>query len=380
MERVAEQPVGFRQNFDQHQRDYDDVTTLFAEMLNGSMRTPFEFSSDGQELYARDGSTMRTVFEESLESADDIADRHPNLCFEVRRRRQEIDEHYDMLKMVRGELPNTMVVVSDFPAELMDAAEDVGGYNVTRKQTMLRVLAWDGRTMRMYSQSLDQSNRRGLEDIYASLGHQPRVGELLGQRLHLQLEATAEQDLLVDRLMAVYDRSLSKQFGGAWYAGRPDVSRLNTYDFVRQQRDLIQLALQQQRYGQLDVYSVAATLEARFHRNIAVQPADVIVQYLDPFHNLQQEMILASTRARTMGRVFSGCGVSVGSAQGEPGLGDQLAEGGYGNQTDRETSYKFDKRMYCVDCQAPPEKDAKPKWCGPCGLCRDCDKKHGGKG
>lgn len=374
---MAEQPAVFETRFDQNKRDYDDVTTLFAEMLNGSMRTPFEYRFDGRELYARDGSNMRLEFEKGLEQADQIADRNPNLAFEVRRRRAEIDEYHDMLKMAEGRLPNTMVVVSDFPAELQASLADVGGYNVTRQQTFLRVLAWDGRRLRMYSQTLDGSDRAGLEAIYHSLDRTPRPGELLSQRLHVELDAT-EQDFLVDRLMAVYDRHLSERYGGYWRAGRQDYNQLNTYDFVRQQHDLIQYALQQKRRGELHVYGLAASLEARFHRNLQLQPEAVISRYDTPFHNLGQEIIQASLQARTMGRIFSACGVSLGG--GEQQIADQLGEAGYGNKTDTETRYKFDKKMYCVDCQAPPEKDAKPKWCGPCGLCRSCDKKHGGKG
>jgi hypothetical protein len=37
--------------------------------------------------------------------------------------------------------------------------------------------------------------------------------------------------------------------------------------------------------------------------------------------------------------------------------------------------YVFNKKMYCVVCQAPPKEKAKPKWCGPCGICRTCDGK-----
>lgn len=37
--------------------------------------------------------------------------------------------------------------------------------------------------------------------------------------------------------------------------------------------------------------------------------------------------------------------------------------------------YSFDKKMFCVVCQAPPKKEDKPKRCGPCGICKSCDGK-----
>ena len=57
-----------------------------------------------------------------------------------------------------------------------------------------------------------------------------------------------------------------------------------------------------------------------------------------------------------------------------------LSENGYGNKTDEKESYGFDSFQYCVVCQAPPDKNEKKKMCGPCGLCRTCDKNAGGKG
>lgn len=377
METLAVQPRQPDTGFDQDKRDYHDLTTQFAEMLDGSMRTPFEYQFDGQELIAEDGSIMRLEFEKGLESADQTADKRPNLAFEVRRRRSEIDEHYDMIKMARGQLPNTMVVVSDFPAELKDSPVPVGGYDPRRKLAMLRVLAWDGQTIRMYSQSLDRSDRRALEAIYQDLGCDPCDDELLGQRIHLQL-SEAEQAFLTDKLTAVYDHRLTDLYGGQWSAGRRDINRLNTYDFVREQHDIVQFALRQKKLGKLAVYQVAASLQERFERNVAIEPQRIIARDTGLFANLQVEMWQAAGRAQRIGKVFSACGMSIG-ASGPSGVTEQLTEAGYGNKSDESTSYSFSKRMYCVVCQAPPSKEdvAKKnmKLCGPCGICKGCDKK-----
>src|SRR5690606_34211814 len=120
--------------------------------------------------------------------------------YELRRRYIEKQEYLEMLEMMRGDRLNTMVVISDFPPELMNATKDVGGYNVTRKQTMLRVLTKnpDG-SLSMYSQSLDGSDRRALESIYYELGYAPEQGELLGQRMHVNVSPD-QQKVLIDRL------------------------------------------------------------------------------------------------------------------------------------------------------------------------------------
>jgi hypothetical protein len=371
MEILAEQPI--QTNFDRNKRDYDDITTMFAEMVNGRMRTSFEYHFDGQELYARDGSPMLPEFVNGLERADEIADELPNLAFEVRRRRSEIDEYHDMLKMARGQLPNTMVVVSDFPPELMDSTQNVGGYNTERKQAMLRVLTWDGQRLQMYSQSLDGSHRSALEAIYAGFGQTPQDGELLGQRIHADLPPV-EQALIIDKLTCQYDRQMQSMFGGSWHAGRPETSGFNTYDFVREQHDIIQAAMVQQRLGQLDLVGLAATLDERFMANQYMQPEGIIIRYNTPFHDLNAEITQATARARLMGKVFSACGITVGG-EGNNNLVDELAQAGYGNKASESSYYKFDKKMFCVVCQAPPKEKAAKKLCGPCGICKGCDSK-----
>lgn len=326
METLVAQPQ-VHEEFDRYLRTYNDVTTWLAETLDGSMRTPFEYQFDGQELYADDGSALGHIFEDSIRDAAVLAARDPVLAFEQRRRGHELDEYHDMLAMARGELPNTMVVISDFPPELMDAREDVGGYNISRKQTMLRVLTWQNGRLQMFSQSLDGSNRQALEAIYTQFDVTPRAGELLGQRIHADL-APDDQAYLTDRLTGVYDRSLAAQMGGAWYAGRQEVQH-DTYKFVISQHQLIDYFVQAEMRGNLhneDKYNAAALLSKRFEAykrpEITIHEADVLIAGMG--RNLEWELHAAGQEAREVGKVFSGCGSSVAAAQ-------QLAEAGYGN-------------------------------------------------
>ena len=286
--------------------------------------------------------------------------------------------------MAPGERPNTMIVVSDFPPELMDATEDVGGYNVTRKQTMLRVITrrTDG-SFGMTSQSLDLSNRTALEEIYAHYNITPEPGELLGQRILVDIPAE-EQPYVVDRLTGVYDRVLAEQYGGQWYAGRQDEQGRNTYDFARQQTDLIDYFVQKRLHSPGEAESVrynlaAATVER--YKRCGVGLLVAIESYIEqntrhlgavPMSAVELEMNYAGRQARVEGKTFSGCGASV-NAGTELSTEDQLKEAGYGNKADSETTYKFDKKQFCVVCQRPPKEKAQPKMCGPCGICRSCD-------
>lgn len=394
MERSVAQPTFEQreQGFDHYLRAYNDAATWSAETLNGSMRSSFEYHYDGIDLRAEDGGALGEVFDDAIRAAHLIVRSNPQLLFELRRRFIEREEYSVMLAMAQGEGPNTMVVESDFPPELMDAPEDVGGYNVRRKQTMLRIITRVGRsTLRMTTQSLDGSNRKALEVVYAQIngGQVPQPGELLGQRTYLTL-SPEQQAELTDELTQAYDTSLTDQFGGNWHAGIPrQAHSIDTYDFAHRQHDLLhwfsRAVVENPAYAEKLRYKLGATMGARYKR------AQVDLRGLEPLtpsmllHNvaydqnsLWAEIEQASYRAASAGEVFSGCGASAHAEQSSAEA--QLEQAGYGNKSDEATTYSFNKKMHCVVCQAPPKNGEPKKLCGPCGICRSCDHKLGGKG
>lgn len=387
MKTVAEQPKTQVYEYDPLTRERNDAITLFAESLDGSMRTPTRYEFDSRELYGEDGGCVREFFKKGLVDAERIGRARPNLQFELRRRHHEYDEYRDMLRLCKGELltpdgevANTIVVTSDFPPELMDATEDVGGYKASRKETMLRVITRKEDGLHMYTQTLDGSNRQALEALHQSLGYEPAAGELLGQRMNV-LIPDEDQTYLVDTLMGVYDRSLTEQCGGRWRAGRrisDNIPERNTYDFALQQTDLVEVYAKHRLQGTYDTklqYKLLALLNERFDANIVPQSVThslgavaVGQQEAMLFHQLSQ----AGNRAQTAGKTFSACGSTMGP-DGALNTNEQLNADGYGNKTNESTSYKFDKKIYCRICQAPPKKGEAKKMCGPCKICKTCD-------
>lgn len=357
--------------FNTEQRRYDDATTWLAEMLDGQMRTPFEYSFDGHELFASDGGALEPIFTASLQQTSELP---AELSFEARRRTIELEEYHAMTAMMKDELPNTMVVVSDFPEELRHASKDVGGYNVERQQTMLRVITKTKQgTLVMRSQSLDKSNRQGLEAIYNSLDFAAQPGELLGQRMHLELDEI-NQEFLVDNLMSVYDASLSSQFGGNWRAGRPEPHRPNTYSFACAQTDLINLYQEAEQSGMADdsfMYALAATMQKRYSQLTHVDEAYTVPSVAP--QQLVQEMLVASKEAKRAGTTFSGCGMSVSSE--EQGVEEQLSALGFGNKSEEDKygplKFKCPKGHWNKRKPARSPKDFLPK-CKTCSTSLKC--------
>lgn len=333
--------------FDQKERLYHDTTTWLAEALKGYMNNAFNYNFDGQELFSSDGTQIGAIFEEALIDAGKLP---TELSFEKRRRQHELDEYHEMLEMMKGADYNTMVVVSDFPPELMEAKQDIGGYNVQRKQTMLRILTKNTEgTLTMRSQTLDGSNRQALEAIYSSLGYEAKPGELLGQRMHLELD-TEDQEFFDAQLTGVYDRKMEEQFGGEYHAGRRQGTKLNTYDFVLAQQDILQVYFDSvKKFGEQPALlsDIIAAMDRRYinatERVRGNEPQIVTHYYSDSQRqHLIAEMLESGIEAKRQGVTFSGCGLTLGIEN--KSAEDQLVELGYSSTADEDKygSLKFD--------------------------------------
>lgn len=375
MEALAAQPKIYEQSNEQLEAHYD-ATTQFSELLDGNMRTSFELYFDGNELYGQDGRAMQKITQDALADAKNIVKKNPEMWFEVRRRRLENDEIKLAHQMALKEIPNTMVIVSDFPKELKDSKEDIGGYNVTRKQAMLRILTLkpDG-NIQLYSQSLDGSDRSSLEAIYEYFDQSVEDDEFLGQRVHVDLSPDDQSDL-VDVLTGVYDRSMTAKYGGEWFAGRRPADYRNTYDFVCEQRDLVAECVQLRLRGQLNdsrMYDLAATMQNRFkHKQGSINNGIFMSSAVStPPQLLQMEIKLAGMEARSRGDKFSACGGTLRAENFDQSSESSMELAGYGNKKEED---KFGSLTF--KCQKGHE-NTRPRnklieRCKTCGISVKC--------
>jgi len=323
---------------------YEDMATWLAESLDGSMQTSFDFHFDGNEILSDDGRVMRKIFDEAINDADEECATNPAFGFEARRRRIEREEYDQMVDMMKGDAPNTMIVVSDFPPELMKATEDVGGYNAKRKQTMVRIITKkpEGR-LNITTQSLDKSDRESLEMIYRSFGLEPQSGELLGQRIQLNINA-GEQDQLVDRIRQIYDSGMSAKFGGEWFAGIAGADKSNTYNFVKANEDILdELATRAvgNRLIESDLYNAAALIEKRKNQHgLTGHNKD---GSLHEHASIGEQMDGAGQQARKEGKTYSGCGSSLSAENDDSTMESQLDILGFGTKLGED---KFGPRKF----------------------------------
>jgi len=331
----------------------NDTETFFAESLYGSMRTPLEYIYDpiANELRAEDGGWLGPIFDASINNMQKKVSADPEYEFELRRRIIEKEEYQDMLNLMDDERVNTMVVVSDFPKELVGKNGHFGGYDTERQQAYVRVMTRNGDTLQMFSQSLDGSDREGLEKIYAYMGFTPHSGELLEQRMQVSL-LPEHQEILIDSLQLVYDNHMQHKTGIKHYAGIPigQTNNIDTYAFVKTQKDIIGLAITLSENNALTPqkqYDMLALLRERFESKKAETTAVVFEDYAFDsigkaaiiYAQLSEQSQQAGARAKTEGRTFSACGITLRSQ--ETSAEDGLKNAGYSQGIDNSKEDKF---------------------------------------
>lgn len=124
---------------------------------------------------------------------------------------------------------------------------------------------------------------------------------------------------------------------------------------------------------ELMTYTAWATIKGR------VENGDTAKRLGNKYNGLRAEAMGSSIEQAVRMEAMVGCGGAI--RFGELGNdGYSLLDALFGSMNSIEFRYSFNRKMHCVLCQRPPKKDKKGrleprKMCGPCGLCRDCDKK-----
>lgn len=326
---------------------YEDECTWLAETLNGSMRTSFNLKVINGEICSEEKDEngvmryrkLRTMFEEGAEYAQKRAATDSRVAFEPEREKKHLIELDIMEKMIAGQAPNTMIVVSAFPESLSgEDEEDIQGYKPKLRRSMLRVITanQDG-TIDVKTQSLDNTNQEALLAIYGEMNWpiDKNIDSecMLGERMHLELSAE-KQACLMAKLTGAYDNVLREKNGGDWRAGRRQPELVgNTWDFVLAQQDILKHHLadiaplikqirahhkdsDEASLGKLRAIA-AATIRDRYEGRRREHTGDVA-----------SEMHASVSAAAANNETFGGCGLTVKLSAQE----DMMQKMGYRQQ------------------------------------------------
>jgi len=359
------------------ERVCDEELSYVTEGIDRASRTSFVLRREGDELvYFKQGEwqpytgTLIT----GLEVARREAEEDPRKQFLADRAADDLVYGYRMRQLQPGQ---QLVWRSAYPAE--EAARygtefiQSLGFKPDRQMGFIyRAYFADDGNLVLESQTVDRSDPEAFAAVEAALVHDP------------------EADL--DILTRIYDGTLVKKHGGRFYAGRREAEmNENVWNQVRQHQDLIGFYLQrleeiaglELRSDELELvvkrerYGFWAALSKRLERSPMIPEQRSYQFHGDPgqYARLAFEQSQAFGEFVSKGRMLVGCG-GVTFLQGEQAIMDASPEDVFKSVFgDREEGYKFDKKMHCVVCQAPPEEKAPKKWCGPCGICKLCDTK-----
>ena len=353
------------------QRVYNEELTFIAEGINRPLRTEFVIPSQNNQLVYFDKGEWqpyRLMLAKGLQAAQHEATADSRLDFMVTRAERDLQIHYEFSRLQAN---RTLAWSSSFPDEANYQAGGrelliEKGYQPDRRMGFLyhATKLADGSQL-LHTQSVDNSDAEAFA-----------AAERAGNRP----EAT------IDDMRAAYDQTLASKHHYNFYAGRPyeeDIHQ-NAWDVLRQHGDLLDYLFE--RIEAIAAYEVGTQAEFETQKNQLTYKVWATIKdrldqqamfgsYRRPLNEtmFMQEIDTAYWQANVRHERLIGCGGSFGADT----LLNESPETAFNSIFGKSTAenYKFDKEMYCVVCQAPPKKKDEPKWCGPCGICKDCDNK-----
>lgn len=371
--------------FDTRERVRDEELSYIAEAIDRSSRTIFELKRgpDGELVYFNKGEWQPYLHMVSTGLAVARLEAHadPRREFLVQRAQEDLAHAKIMNEFEPGQRHTWF---SPYPeaeaAQYGDSFIKDRGFKPDRKMGLLyqAICNADG-VITLESQTVDNSNEASFAAVQQALLYDP------------------EADL--DVLTRAYDYQLMKQRGGYHFAGRPgEESYSNIWNQLQGSNDLINYHMSGlERIARLDlpkpqleritkehIFKSWSLFASRFEKGTLTSspdtaPTDATYVANQP-QNLEAEAVRQMHIFQSQGRVPNGCGgsISIGGEDIFSADVEDVINALFGTKNAPE-AYSFNKKMYCVVCQAPPEENAGKKMCGPCGLCRSCDNKASSK-
>ena len=356
----------------------DEQLSYLAEGVDRAVKTTFVLRREGDELiYFSKGewTSYNAMLTGSLEVASQESDKDQRRQFLTDRATTDLINGWKMQELKPGE---RMSWFSEFPREEANRYGEKfiasAGFLPHREMAFIYQARCreDGHVV-LESQTIDRSDNDGLKAI--------------------QNEINTNPDADIATLTASYDSALFKKHGERFYAGRTEEeNRADVWEQITSQTDLTGYLVnelekiaglnidrnQAEELTKKSIYGVWALFKKRLDGKAS--------SYADSLNYLSNEQVYAQVAldARqafgefaSAGKMLIGCGGNIMMLRNQSDVmsanPEDIFNAIFGSNTEK---YSFNKKMFCVVCQAPPkEKDEPKKKCGPCGICKTCDKK-----
>ena len=203
--------------------EYEEMTDV-AERISAPMDHPISFQNIDGKLYTEssvDGDDLLTISRNAEKAALAIARQNPQWTVEAYRRSIESQEVLQATSLPVGA---KMIVASPTPDVALSGAVNIGGYNLEKKTTMVRVWENTGQTLGCRYISLDGGNRQALQVAMQSVGRDI-PDEFDSEQILATFYTFLDEDRdLGDLLVNNYDSEMERQTGEIHSYGRPGLT------------------------------------------------------------------------------------------------------------------------------------------------------------
>jgi hypothetical protein len=304
----------------------DQESSHISEVLPGIVSTRFNFDIKDGKLFAiqPNGVTdWRQMHENGVARARSMAELNGEFKFYEEISKAELSEALAQEQLASYETPVAMITLSLCGDDVAsEQALKKLGRDPDQKRAFLRVSWTNGRDSQIYldSRSIDGMTLADGKQFLKELGTELPEGASSLNVLSTQLlfNGLAESDLsnLADKLVDSYDQKLFEKTGIKHKAGRSETDARDTYEFVLQQHDLLNVHMES--LCELAKRNLPLPLMAQYTDNLRYDIMASFKQRLEgkweELGSLAESVSHAGGSERASGTVFSGCDTSISSA------------------------------------------------------------------
>jgi hypothetical protein len=227
------QKIGDKNSWNNHfsAEEYEEMTDV-AERLRAPMDHAIRFQNRNGQLYCAssvDQKDLLTISREAEVVARKVAETNLAWAMEAVRRHAESLEIETATSLPIGA---TMAVFSPTPDDVLDGSVNIGGYNLDKKTTMVRVWSNTENGLDCRYISLDGGNRAALRAAAAAIGREMPAQYGSEEILSTFYQFDSGEPDIAERIIGAHDEYLKQQTGQDFSYGRAGLNHKKALDIA----------------------------------------------------------------------------------------------------------------------------------------------------
>jgi hypothetical protein len=355
----------------------DQETSHISEVLPGVVNTRFNFDINDGKLFVLQPNGVtdwRKMHEMGVARAQSMAELNSNLKFYEDIAKAELQEAIAQEELISKGKPAAMVTLSLCGEDVASSqALEKLGRDPEQRRAFLRIYWTNGanKQINLDSRSVDNMALADGIAMMRELGKILPDGanslDVLSSRIIIEELSEPEMSGLADKLVDRFDRKLLERTGNKHKAGRSELDAQDTYNFVLEQPDLINVHMES--LCELSRRDLPLPILAQYSNDLRY---DIMASFKrrmagewEECGSLADSVSNAGEAERSIGTEFRGCETIIGTQSN-----NNLAKTGMANAQNPE-NWRW-KKGRCQVPECPSHKENKTVSIGPCDVCVGC--------